>query len=224
VIPCRNEEANLAFLLDEVETALAGRPFEIIVVDDGSTDDTAAVVASLGVHYLRQANRGPSAARNAGIQAARGQVLAFLDADDVWLPNLVAELLAPLVADPQLRYCWGHTRWVRYAEEDGAFREQHVEHADYPLCLIPAALFRREAFDEAGFFNERLLMAEDTDWLAAARFKQLPQRQVPVEVLVYRRHAGSLTAAQPVPKLFVFSMLKRSLDRHRTAPMAGKAA
>jgi len=210
---------NAARFLPDAIASIRGQEYpnlEIIVVDDGSTDDTPRAIASLsGIRYLRQANRGPAAARNAGIGASRGELLAFLDADDLWTPDHLSVLLAPLVADPQARFSWGWTKWVWCEEHSGEFCERQVQYEDYPLCLIPAGLFRREAFAETGLFAEGMLMAEDTDWVAGARFRQLKDVQVPRTVLIYRRHAGSLTAGQPVPQRFVFSMLQRSLARHR---------
>ncbi|MDN5928388.1 MAG: glycosyltransferase family 2 protein [Hyphomicrobiales bacterium] len=105
VIPCRNEEANLAFLLDEVEQALSGRPFEIIVVDDGSTDGTRPMVTE----RMRQAgspvrlvahdhSAGQSAAVRSGILAASGAIIATMDGDGqndpAYIPKLADALLA----------------------------------------------------------------------------------------------------------------------------------
>jgi len=88
IVPCYNMGR---FLPEAVESVLAqGHPeLQIIVVDDGSTDDTAACVRALPhpVEYIRQDNRGPAAARNRGIRAARHDVLGFIDADDLWPPG-----------------------------------------------------------------------------------------------------------------------------------------
>jgi glycosyltransferase involved in cell wall biosynthesis len=105
VIPCRNEEANLAFLLDEVETALAGRPFEIIVVDDGSTDQTRRMVtermkaAGSPVRLIgHDRSAGQSAAVRSGVFAADGAIVATMDGDGqndpAYIPKLVDALLA----------------------------------------------------------------------------------------------------------------------------------
>jgi glycosyltransferase involved in cell wall biosynthesis len=105
VIPCRNEEANLAFLLDEVETALAGRVFEIIVVDDGSTDETRAMVtermkaAGSPVRLIgHDRSAGQSAAVRSGVFAAAGAIVATMDGDGqndpAYIPKLVDALLA----------------------------------------------------------------------------------------------------------------------------------
>ena len=105
VIPCRNEERNLAFLLDEVERALAGRPFEIIVVDDGSTDGTRATVtermkvAGCPVRLIvHDRSAAQSAAVRSGVFAASGDVIATMDGDGqndpAYIPNLVEALLA----------------------------------------------------------------------------------------------------------------------------------
>src|SRR6185503_2024667 len=93
-----------AFLADAVESVLAQtEPVgEIVVVDDGSTDGTAAVAASFGdrVRYVRQENQGVAAARNRGVAEARGRLVAFLDADDTWEPEKTARQLAHLRAHP----------------------------------------------------------------------------------------------------------------------------
>src|SRR5437868_2651965 len=91
IIPTFNRARLLKQAIDSVRTQTC-RDYEIIVVDDGSTDGTVDYLASLGDHVRirRQANRGPGAARNLGAQEARGQYLAFLDSDDVWFPWTLA--------------------------------------------------------------------------------------------------------------------------------------
>src|SRR6185312_1311944 len=105
VIPCRNEEANLAFLLDEVERALAGLSFEIIVVDDGSTDGTRRMLtervraAASPVRLIsHDRSAGQSAAVRSGVFAASGDIIATMDGDGqndpAYIPQLVGALLA----------------------------------------------------------------------------------------------------------------------------------
>ena len=98
VITTYNYERFVAAAIESVLRQTV-RPDEIVVVDDGSTDATAAVVAryaARGVRYIRQANAGPGAARNRGIRETRGDLIAFLDADDRWLPDKLARQLAHL--------------------------------------------------------------------------------------------------------------------------------
>ncbi|MHB0856224.1 MAG: glycosyltransferase [Anaerolineae bacterium] len=84
--------------------------FEVIVVDDGSTDETRSILEGLGdrVTCLFQANQGKSAALNRGIQAARGRYVAFLDSDDLWLPDALARRVAVFEADPQVGVVYSH--------------------------------------------------------------------------------------------------------------------
>ena len=90
VIPCCNAaaflRATIASILGQTQSVL-----EVIVVDDGSTDDSASIAESFGppVRVIRQPNQGESAARNRGIEAAVGEWVAFLDADDLWLPTKI---------------------------------------------------------------------------------------------------------------------------------------
>src|SRR5262245_57535681 len=88
IIPAYNAGRTISAALQSV-FAQTFRDFEVIVVDDGSTDDTAARVAewSKAIHYVRQRNRGPAHARNEGVARAKGRLIAFLDADDIWFPR-----------------------------------------------------------------------------------------------------------------------------------------
>src|SRR6185312_11793255 len=98
VIPAYNAAAYVGDALASI-AAQTCRPAEVIVVDDGSADDTAAIAAAAGAIVIRQPNGGASAARNAGVARARSQWIAFLDADDRWLPEYVERVAAAA------RYC-----------------------------------------------------------------------------------------------------------------------
>jgi len=118
VIPCRNEAANLPLLIDEIEAAMAGRDFELIIVNDGSTDDTAATVEEVArystrpVRYMVETAPGKSAALNTGIRQTAGDIVAFVDDDEVVAPGWF-ECLARVLADERIDFVSGRclTTW-----------------------------------------------------------------------------------------------------------------
>jgi glycosyltransferase involved in cell wall biosynthesis len=181
IIPTFNRAAFLREAIDSVR-AQTEKDFELIVVDDGSTDDTRALVAEYGdrIRYFVQPNAGVSAARNLGIRHARGKFIAFLDSDDLWLPKKLARQMQWMAAHPNLLLCYTDEVWIRR----GVRVNQKLIHAKaggwiYPLCLPrciispSSVLLRREVFDAVGWFDEQLPVCEDYDlWLrAASRFE-----------------------------------------------------
>ena len=181
VIPAFNAAGTITRAIESVR-AQTHAPAEIIVVDDGSTDMTAAVVAGLpDVTLIRQANAGPGTARNRGVQASRTDWLAFLDADDTWLPHKM-ERQSLLAADDRVGmiHCRG----------------PESRHPAPPLvtfddlwkvnCVaLSAAVVRRATFDSLGGFHDRavLPLAEDYNlWLRLAaagwRIVTWPETQI----------------------------------------------
>ena len=181
--------------------------YEIIVVNDGSPD-TEALERALAPYlsrivYLKQANRGVSAARNTAINAARGSLLAFLDGDDVWLPNYLEVQVALILADPAIDVLYPNVLMFGGSSEDGeefmticpskgevTFERLLLQECNVSNCSIA----RRETLVRAGLFDESLRSVEDFDlWLrvikAGGRIKYHDK------VLArYRRRNDSLTA------------------------------
>lgn len=192
IIPVYNGERYLA---EAVHSILAQTvpTLEIIVVDDGSTDGTARVAQRFGdaVCYVYQPNRGPAAARNRGLERARGEIVAFLDADDLWREGKLACQCARLEADPTLDIVLGHTQFVQH--EPGPDAGPVPTGEPYPQFFLGGALFRRSAFTRVGGFDESLLCCEDWDWFLRAYDMGVAMRMFPEVVLHYRRHEHNLT-------------------------------
>ncbi len=161
-----------------IESVLAQSiPTELIVVDDGSTDGSATIAESLGARVIRQPNSGPAAARNRGIAEARGELLAFNDADDAWTPGRLARQLEALDASPELDFVICDFENV---VDDGfpmarwAFRDDpRAASAASPSggmtgFIFQALLARRRAFDAIGVLDESMRWAEDSDWFLRA--------------------------------------------------------
>jgi glycosyltransferase involved in cell wall biosynthesis len=198
IVPVYNGARFLAEALDSIlrQTLAAA---ETIVVDDGSTDTTPAVVAGFGgrVRYQRQENRGPAAARNAGVRSANGEFLSFLDADDLWHPDKLSRQMARFDANPDLGLClaWQRPFWVDEMKHEQARlqREQHPFVKDHVGYICQAMLMRRTTFDSVGPFDESLRIGEDTDWILRAQRKGIV-RETLTDVLVYRRmHQNNLS-------------------------------
>ena len=217
IVPVFNGERYLAEALDSI-LAQTYRPLEVIVVDDGSTDGTAHIVAGYGaeVSYIHQANAGPAAARNRGLDAARGEFIAFLDADDLWHKEKLARQMAHFDARPELELCLSHLEhfWEpEMKDEEEQFRDHRFSGA-LPAYVVQAMLARRALFDAVGRFDPSLTPNDDTDWFVRAVDRGTVTEMLP-DVLIFRRmHKSNLTRDQTtmfdlLPRIFKASLYRR---------------
>lgn len=170
VIPAYNAEAEIqtcvAALLNQT---LSPTTFEIIVVDDGSSDNTLDVLARLPVRSIRQENQGPAGARNAGAAAANGEIIVFLDSDCVPNRDWLEQMLKPLDNDEVVGVCGAYrtsqtSRVARFVQFEFHERYRKLERKPF-VDMVPsyAAAYRRETFIKAGGFLRELRMNEDVE-------------------------------------------------------------
>ena len=191
------------FVTEAVESVLAQvlpdgqayTDYEIIVVDDGSTDDTRERLAPYldRIRYIYQENRGLSAARNTGIKAARGNFIAFLDSDDLWLPEKLAVQAPVLERDPEVGLLGCAAVGYDEAHQRQASREISAEELVVSARFGPGSVVaRRECFETCGLFDEELRSAEDRDmWIRIARRWRIVKLSQPL--WEYRIHTGSMS-------------------------------
>ena len=188
---------------------------EVIVVDDGSTDDTAAVLARCADPRLRlvaQTQQGAGPARNRGVQSARAPYLAFLDADDLWLPDKLALQTAALDAAPELDLVFGH--YAEFSDADSAAPDRPAG----PGYSSGTLLVRRAAFERVGPFSGAWRVGEFIDWYARAQEAGLRAVMRPELVLRRRRHAHNSSRGAPQDYAAVLAALVR-----RRRAQAGRA-
>ena len=217
IIPCFNAERYIAAT---IRSALAQDwpNLEIVVVDDGSSDGSAELVRNAfpGVTLLRQANQGVAAARNHGIAHAKGDWIAFLDADDIWLPGKLHAQWSVLRVTPGARM--SYTAWQVWTSIEptpssdylAALRRQSGDIDRwsgatgwvYPQLLIDCVVWtstvlaHRSVFAEVGRFDPALRIGEDYDlWLRASRVTEILRVSAPFAL--YRMHPASITKSVP---------------------------
>ncbi len=226
IVAVFNGERYLKEALDSI-LAQTYRPVEIIVVDDGSTDKTAAVVASYGeqVRYVWQLNAGPGAARNLGLSLTQGEFVAFLDADDFWHAEKLATQMARFEARPELEMCVTHMQnfWVPELHEEAARFENHRLSQPQPGHLTQTLLTRHRLFEKVGHFNAAFRHVHDSEWFFRTSERGIIMELLP-DVLVYRRmHQNNLSRLMAgASRDEYLQLVKNTLDRRRGLEKAGK--
>jgi glycosyltransferase involved in cell wall biosynthesis len=180
---------------------------ELIVVDDGSTDNSVEIVRSIEgpVKLIQQQNAGPAAARNAGLKAARGSLIGFLDADDIWVAG--APDPRRVLLENGADYAIGRIRMIT-GDPPQFFGDAH--HA----VLLGSALFKAELVERVGPFDVSRLHGEDVDWLMRICELGVAAERCEDHVMTYRLfREGSLTSDRETNRGAITSVLHASLAR-----------
>lgn len=175
IIPTFNRAHRLA---ETIQSVLIQSDFELIVVDDGSTDDTKKVLQSFSdIQVIRlQENHGVSYARNRGIEEARGSLICFLDSDDLWEEGKLEAQVKWMQEHPTCQAVYTDEKWIRNGVRVNPMNKHQKYSGDIfrqclPLCIVSpsSVMLRKSLLDEVGLFDESMPVCEDYDlWLRIA--------------------------------------------------------
>jgi glycosyltransferase involved in cell wall biosynthesis len=215
VIPVYNGELFLTEAVDSIRWQNY-EPLEIVIVDDGSTDRTVQIIENLGkdIRFISQANQGPGAARNRALEVARGELIAFLDADDQWPRGKLHLQVRYLLDHPEHDLVTGLIRLVTMPGANNRFRsivpDDTMSHIN-----LGAAVCRRRLFDQVGLFDESFRMSEDQDWFLRVREHKVPIIILEDITLFYRLHDNNMTHDCKPSDYLLTRLFKQSLERRR---------
>jgi len=221
IIPVYNGDR---YLTEAIESVLAQdySPIEIIVVDDGSTDNTALVAQQYAsdVRYVHQANQGTSVARNHGVGLAKGDLIAFLGADDVWMDDKLVQQVQTLSAESSLEAVFGQVQQFYSPDLTQAERDRIVCSSEPMAGHLPSAmLLTRSAFARVGPFDPTLLRGEFIDWYARFAEVGIHSQMLPTVVARRRLHRANKGHSHRQYNADLIFSLKASLDRRRAAAL-----
>jgi glycosyltransferase involved in cell wall biosynthesis len=205
VIPVYNQAQFIAEAIQSVLTQ-SFRDFEIIVIDDGSTDNTPEIASAFPVRYFRQANQGVAAARNRGIALSLGKYIAFLDSDDIMLENALEKGVA--VLDKYLGVSFSYGQAFMMNENGGVYRvrkssflkasaivngKDEIRDLLFPYRITTSTVMvRRCCLDEVGGFHEKLRSEEDRHLFIRLAMRW-PAAYIAEPLIKYRVRPGSLS-------------------------------
>lgn len=219
IIPVYNGEDFLAEAIQNIQKQNY-QPLEIIVIDDESTDNTAKIAAQFKdtIRYIYQTNSGPSAARNQGIKIAQGNIIAFLDVDDLWSDNALQLQLECLAANPSIGIIQGLIQEMHLdssiTDEDKLIFKPYSQ--PYYSVNLGSGIYRKSVFEKVGLFNEKFSDNEDTEWFFRAWKNDISKYFLNKVTLVYRKHNTNMSWKQINPaNLGLLKILRTQINIYR---------
>jgi glycosyltransferase involved in cell wall biosynthesis len=211
-----------AFLREALESVFAQDypEFEVILVDDGSTDGSAAIAQSFPLRYLHQKTAGPSAARNTALRVATGEYVATVDADDIVPAHKLSSQIAYLEQHPEIGCVLGRHEWILEDGVEAPPLDRDPLFGELGGIQLVTAVYRRRVLADLGGYDESYAYAEDRDLFVRMRQSGLDYAVIPDVVLYKRLHGANLTMNQPDNHPLLRS-LKEKLDRDRGAGVDG---
>lgn len=215
VVPCYNRAEYLGEALGSA-FAQEYAPFEVVVVDDGSTDGSADVARGYPVRYLYQENKGHAGALNAGLAGARGELVALLDADDRWTPDKLRAQVGYMLEHPEVWFTLSQQRFVVMPGAGVSAKVVAQFYTGDKLELPCGSLVARAgAFERVGLFDPSFRVCCDLDWVLRAKDAGLAMAVLPDVLLNRRMHGGNISWNMAVTRSEMLRAYKASADRQR---------
>ena len=228
IMPVKNGAAYIADAIKSIEQQII-HVSEILVVDDKSTDATSDIVARIAknnsaIKLLEGPGNGPGPARNVALEIAGGEVITFLDADDLWPENKLKLQITRINQTPHVDVVSGFVRYFDKQAERALEPAKDSRIVDIFHVHLGATIYRKSVFDQLGYFQEEGRYSEDVDFLLRVREAGIPMTILRKVTLYYRRHPDAMTTTVTHNEARDFnSVIMRSIQRRRaigtTIPM-----
>lgn len=218
IIPAYN---SVGYLNEAIESVLQQTiaPREIIVVDDGSTDETKSVIRNFDdrVRYLYQKRSGVAAARNKGLELSRGDLITFIDADDIWKKSKLEIQVKRLRKNPELEMVIGFLQRVTTRSKDHSLKVYDGDEDGIYVLQLGSTLIKKSVFTKVGNFDEEMRLSEDFDWFLRARESGIKVDVHQDVVQYYRQHDKNTTGDTLAANRYLLKAFKKSIDRRKNA-------